>query len=909
MDAGELEEAMPLFESRLNRRRFLKVVGSAAAAASVSSKTFGGQAPTVTIVVDPTDAIAASQPAAWAIDYLAQALKARGVAVTRAENIEGTARGSLCIVAAGAGSNAARQMLSEAKASVAASPEATGIVAGNHSGVHTVLACGRDLRGLVYALTELADVVQNAPNPIAGLEAVETTVEQPANEVRSITRLFCSDVEDKPWYNDRAMWPAYFDMLATQRFNRFNLAFGIGYDFIRKVTDAYFLFTYPFLLKVPGYNVRVPQLPEEERDRNLAMLRYISEQCVMRGLEFHVGLWMHGYEWIDSPNANYTIEGLDKSTHGPYCRDAVRMLLQQVPNINGLTFRIHGESGVQEGSFEFWKTVFDGVATCGRRVPIDMHTKGMSQQMTDVALGTGLPVTMSPKFWGEHLGMPYHQADIRKLEKPRSEDKPGLMALSEGTRSFLRYGYGDLLADDRKWKVVHRIWPGTQRVLLWGDPTFAAAYSKAFSFCGSNGVEIMEPLSFKGRRGSGHAGSRCGYADASCDPHWDWQKYEYSTRIWGRLLYNPATQPAVWQRSLQRQFGAAGQSIETALAHVSRILPIVTTAHAPSAGNNMYWPELYYNQSMVDTEHYGPYGDTREPRVFGNASPFDPELFSSMDEYAEELLEAKSSGKYNPIDVAQWIEDLAAAGSKALAQAEASVSDRNAPAYRRTKVDIQIQAAVGKFFAAKFRSGVLFHIYEVTKEQVALEASIAQYKEARGAWAGASDAAKGIYMSDITVGEQAYLRGHWLDRLPAIDKDISALSAVVNTAAVREASPKVAAAIQSVSQRPRRAPVPVQHVAPSHFVRGQALKLIVSASASVVGASLHYRRVNQAENYVTLAMERQGRQFAASIPATYTHTEFPLEYFFDVNIDGKTGLYPGFIHDLTNQPYFVVHGA
>src|ERR1039457_4509070 len=105
-----------------------------------------------------------------------------------------------------------------------------------------------------------------------------------------------------------------------------------------------------------------------------------------------------------------------------------------------------------------------------------MHTKGMSQQMTDVALGTGLPVTMSPKFWGEHLGMPYHQADIRKLEKPRSEDKPGLMALSEGTRSFLRYGYGDLLADDRKWKVVHRIWPGTQRVLLWGDPTFAAAY-------------------------------------------------------------------------------------------------------------------------------------------------------------------------------------------------------------------------------------------------------------------------------------------------------------------------------------------------------------------------------------------------------------------------------------------------
>ena len=89
------------------------------------------------------------------------------------------------------------------------------------------------------------------------------------------------------------------------------------------------------------------------------------------------------------------------------------------------------------------------------------------------------------------------------------------MKLSAGSRSFLRYGYGDLLREDRRWGVLHRIWPGTQRLLIWGDPLTAAAYSRAFSFCGSDGVEIMEPLSFKGRRGSGIAGGRCAYADAS----------------------------------------------------------------------------------------------------------------------------------------------------------------------------------------------------------------------------------------------------------------------------------------------------------------------------------------------------------------------------------------------------------
>src|SRR5260370_22523186 len=64
------------------------------------------------------------------------------------------------------------------------------------------------------------------------------------------------------------MSPPRLSMLAANRFNRFHLAFGIGYDFLTRVTDAYFLFAYPFLLRVPGYNVRVPQLADAERDSN-----------------------------------------------------------------------------------------------------------------------------------------------------------------------------------------------------------------------------------------------------------------------------------------------------------------------------------------------------------------------------------------------------------------------------------------------------------------------------------------------------------------------------------------------------------------------------------------------------------------------------------------------------------------
>ena len=98
----------------------------------------------------------------------------------------------------------------------------------------------------------------------------DPVVEQPTARVRGIMRSFTSDIEDKPWYNDREFWKAYLSMLVSQRFNRFNLAFGIGYDFTRNIKDAYFYFAYPFLLAVPGYSVRATNLPDSERDNNLA---------------------------------------------------------------------------------------------------------------------------------------------------------------------------------------------------------------------------------------------------------------------------------------------------------------------------------------------------------------------------------------------------------------------------------------------------------------------------------------------------------------------------------------------------------------------------------------------------------------------------------------------------------------
>ena len=252
----------------MNRRQFIQGAGAVVAASSLPLRRHNSRG--VSLVIDPDDAVANAGPAQWAAKEFEQALIERGIAVKRCARIAQAKAGDFCVVAAGSQSAVASVILQTARVNIAVLPEALGLIPARIGGSSGLLACGYDVRGLVYALLDLADRVQHASDPLAGLAIHKPIVEQPANAVRSLMKLFASDVEDKPWYNDREMWPHYLTMLATQRFNRFNLGFGLGYDFLRQVKDAYFLFAYPFLLSVPGYNVKVPQLPDAERDRNLA---------------------------------------------------------------------------------------------------------------------------------------------------------------------------------------------------------------------------------------------------------------------------------------------------------------------------------------------------------------------------------------------------------------------------------------------------------------------------------------------------------------------------------------------------------------------------------------------------------------------------------------------------------------
>jgi len=916
------------------RRNFLKAAGAAGVGVcGLSQLGFAADEKRVCLIVDPENSAATSIPVMRAIARLGEALHAKGVKHEIVRSADAAKGAGLCIVVASSDSQLTRGFPLRRTSSA---PESLRMAAGKIDEVPAVLVSANDPRGFVYALLELAERVRYGDDPFMSLHFINPVEEKPANEVRSVSRYFCSELEDKPWFYDRQFWSEYLDHLVASRFNRFTFGFGLEYDFPRGVTDDYFHFVYPYLVEVPGFTqVRVMQLATadgvrlaspkalsvDEREKNLDTLRFIAAETAARGLQFQLGIWTHAYQWTDSPNSYHRIEGLSPDNHARYCREALAVILRECPQIQGLTMRVHGESGIPEGRYDFWQTVFGAITGAGRTIEIDMHAKGVDEKMIDIAVATGMPVKLGAKYSAEHQSLGYQQADIRSLEVPHgslSKSDESLFRFSSGSRSFTRYGYADFLRQDARYKLWFRLWPGTQRHLLSVDPEMAAAYGRTASFCGATGLDLMEPLTFKGREGSGQAGGRCAYADSSLSPRQDWQKYELYYRVWGRKLYDPDADPEIWRRAMRKDFGAATEAIENLLTHASRILPLLTSAHLPSASNHDLWYELPMNMPIVDGSEPSPYGDTPVPKLFGTVSPLDPQLFSTVAEYAQSLIHRTPSAKYSPVDVAQWVEQCVENSKQWLDKAKGTTKSPRGGTFRRIEEDVLIQIGLGTFFAHKLRSAVLYDIFLASNDTNAADAALTHYLKARDAWATMAERARKVYSANISYGSIPKRSGHWLDRLAGIDTDIAAMKAKMHLnnegpGARRAASEQIKTiagdAPSSVAQFKCR------HMPPESFTPGDALelKLFISGSSAgdgtkpVSSVRIRYRHVNQAERWNVVDSKGENDIFIAAIPSEYTRSEFALEYYFELSDAGGTErTYPGFNQPLSNQPYFAV---
>jgi hypothetical protein len=257
--------------------------------------------------------------------------------------------------------------------------------------------------------------------------------------------------------------------------------------------------------------------------------------------------------------------------------------------------------------------------------------------------------------------------------------------------------------------------------------------------------------------------------------------------------------------------------------------------------------------------------------------------------------------------VAQWLQNLA----NGVAEALPLPGELESPELQRLAIDVKMQMGLGLFFAGKFRSGVLYAIHERTGDRRALELALAGYRAARIFWAQVADRAKGVYADDLSAGDRNSVRGQWADRLAAIDQDIALMEQRLLAAKPSE-EPRLAEAIAEVLGRPQRPASTCRHQPPPNFRPKQAVPITIAVEngPKPVSVRLYYRHVNQAERFQNVEMDARENTYRASIPAAYTDSPYPLQYYFELKeAAGKAWLYPGFAPDFTNQPYLVLRRA
>lgn len=195
--------------------------------------------PDIIIVQDHQTALGSEPSVQWAKQTLIATLESRGMVVAL-EQVEAEPSAKVRIIISGNDSPTAIAAGNELGVVLPEEAESLAILAAHGN----IVLTAPDGRGLVYALLELTDRIQHASGDITGeLLDVNTLIDKPANEIRSVTRLFACEPEDKPWFYNKSFWDEYLTELATQRFNRFTLSLGMGYDYGHdpNVRDNYFV--------------------------------------------------------------------------------------------------------------------------------------------------------------------------------------------------------------------------------------------------------------------------------------------------------------------------------------------------------------------------------------------------------------------------------------------------------------------------------------------------------------------------------------------------------------------------------------------------------------------------------------------------------------------------------------------
>lgn len=709
------------------KKKILSLILILFSVGSISLATGAREAENPVVIIEDGNM---AEPARFGLQQLLLALDQNGYSYLRKENPDNK-RGNMLILGTQADSERIRFLLSQNDLQLPGAKESLLVKRLNEHGRTILMVTGSDDRGLMYALLELAEQVKHLEKEQDWFAALKESSQKQLVPVRSMAVLLHSENCEKDWYYSKDYWEEYFRMLATDRWNAFNLIFSHQTPYLSPM--------YAFHVKVEEHpEVKATGLTEEQRIKNLEMLRFISSLAKKRGIDFTIGIWQQiAWEGKNQGSKQESmVTGLTRKNMYSYTYHALLKLLKQCPDIQTVQLRINHESGIDyDEQTEFYKTaVFKAIQDCGRPVLLETRNVGLLRETLQAALDMGLPTRVSHKYWGEHMVFPYHP-----------------------TRIMWTYSYGDWLKYPQKYQNLYQVWSlGSHRLLLWGDPEYVRRFAPTTTFENASGFEICAPLSQKGY-GNPPGAWRIFRNKEREYFRWEYERYWSYYSLFGRLTYDPSESDEIWLREIRSRFGKeAAPSIAEAYRAASRVLPLIMGTATPDY--NMYtWAEKDSGGLINFYLHY---------------SSYDPPRIASFEEFIHDWIEGRYSAKLSPEDMALSLEETADKIEKLLRRTDALIPESNKE-YWATKKDFQILQGMARFFSQKIRATYKLGFFYELSDQSLLEEAVAHAKNALDIWKHLAAVGEEIYYPKLIMGPGSY--GRWKDNIFFVENDLDQL--------------------------------------------------------------------------------------------------------------------------------------
>ena len=633
----------------------------------------------------------------------------------------------------------------------------------------SIISAGRNItivgghaRGLIYGCFSLAEDISNG----IALQQCKPKSEKPFLPLRAIKF-------DLPWDTyrhsyalsqhqstcaDTAYWKAFLDMMAANRLNSLTL---------------WNLHTYTYLIKPTHFPEASPWTDAEMKNWQTlfhAIFRMAKERAIDTYIvPFNIFVtpeFAKAHQVaLDNLQHDFYVRGDTAAIIKTYTKECVTQVLNEYPDLTGIGLTLgEGMAGMTPQQRQNWmrETIIEGMRLANRksklihRIPFSSTTESLgitsveTEQLTRKAIEeeASLGFTDGP-VW----------ADL-KFNWSHAHSTTKLMKVHGGK---LYDTYFKPVPD--KYKITWTARNEDFFCLRWGVPSFVRSHIQTNTHLYSGGYFIGSET---------YIPAKDYFTNDSTAATW---KYAFERqwlfyKIWGRLLYNPATKDAVFRQEFIRRYGKDGGPLFDASV-LAGIVPLRLAADF-----DLGWDFTLYSEGMMALNPATKRVEYISVERLIHQPPLDSDYVS-----VEAYVKTKTTGgtftksKITPLLLAT---ELNSKCEKALQIISATNHKNKALQYEAG--DIKTWAMLGKHFAEKIQGAVALQTYRTTGQAADKQNAISYLERALAYWDSIIQITEPLYkpMPLVHYSEQDgkpwqqndSLRFHWMYLRNDVERDV-----------------------------------------------------------------------------------------------------------------------------------------